>query len=278
MSSNPLLPEQAVIRQVKNQTYDTITFTMSFVNGRQEEYRFKPGQYNMLTLFGVGEAPISLSSEPERRDSFDHTVRVVGNVTRALSRLSVGDVVGVRGPYGTGWPLEEAVGKNVLVVAGGIGLAPLRPVIAQVLAHRSEFGRLEILYGARTPEDLLFTDEYQAWCSAPNTTMAVTVDAVPEDQSWGGHVGVVTSLFKGIRSKPEDTIVMMCGPQIMMKFGLIGLLKDGFSADQLYISLERRMKCGVGMCGHCQIGPVFTCKDGPVFQYSRIRDLPLPVL
>jgi len=278
MMANPLLPQPAIIKSTRHQTYDTITFTMSLLDEHQAEYRFLPGQYNMVTLLGVGEAPFSISSEPGRVDSFDHTIRVVGNLTSALARLEPGSVVGVRGPYGTGWPLDKAAGKSLLIVAGGIGLAPLRPVITEVLAKRSQFEDLEILYGARTPDDLLFTDEYRAWRSHPRTTVSVTVDSVPEDQTWDGHVGVVTSLYREMRSRPKNTVVMMCGPQIMMKFGLIGLLKGGFSAENIYVSLERRMKCGLGMCGHCQTGPVHVCKDGPVFQYSRIRELPLSLL
>ncbi len=278
MIQNPLLPEQAVIRKTKHQTYDTITFTLSFLNGRQAEYRFQPGQYNMVSVFGVGEAAISISSEPGRSDSFDHTVRIVGDVTRALRRLEEGDVVGVRGPYGTGWPMEKAIGKDVLVVAGGMGLAPLRPAITHILENRTEYGKLEILYGARTPEDLLFTDEYGDWASQNRCTLLTTVDMVPEDEKWDGHVGVVTTLYKHMRTKPNNSIVLMCGPQIMMRFGIIGLTRGGFSPEQIYVSLERRMKCGVGICGHCQVGPVHVCKDGPVFRYESLRHLPVLAL
>lgn len=278
MKSNPLLPEQAVIRKTKYQTYDTITFTMSFINGRQEEYRFQPGQYNMISLFGIGEAAISISSGPERRDSFDHTVRVVGNVTRALRRLEEGNIVGIRGPYGQGWPMDNAVGKDVLVVAGGMGLAPIRPAIAQILENPDHFGKIEILYGARTPEDLLFTDEFNSWGSKSSCRLLTTVDMVPEGEKWDGHVGVVTMLYKEMQAKPRNTIVFMCGPQIMMRFGIIGLVRGGFSPDQIYVSLERRMKCGVGVCGHCQTGPLHVCKDGPVFQYSSLQQLPASAL
>jgi NAD(P)H-flavin reductase len=278
MTANPLLPESAVVLETKQQTYDTITLTMAFVGDRQTAYRFQPGQFNMVSLFGIGEAPISISSEPQRQESFDHTVRIVGNLTGALRRLEPGNLVGIRGPYGSGWPVEEAAGKNVLLVAGGIGLAPLRPVITHILSNRQRYGRLEILYGARTPKDLLYTDEYEAWRSAPDCTLSVTVDTVPDEEEWDGHVGVVTTLYKGMKTGPKDSVVMMCGPQIMMKFGIIGLEKEGFSPDDLYVSLERRMKCGVGMCGHCQTGPVHVCKDGPVFRYSRLKQSPLPVL
>lgn len=278
MRANQLLPGQAVIRKTRHQTYDTITFTLSFVDGRQAEYRYRPGQYNMVSLFGVGESAISISSEPSRRDSFDHTVRIVGNVTKALRRLEPGDVVGIRGPYGRGWPMDEAAGKDVLVVAGGMGLAPLRPAIAEILEHRERFGKLEILYGARTPEDLLFTDEYESWRSDPNCHLLTTVDMVPEGERWDGHVGVVTTLYKEMRTKPRNAVVLMCGPHVMMRFGIIGLVRSGFSPDQIYVSLERRMKCGVGICGHCQVGPLHVCKDGPVFSYSSLQKLPVSAL
>ena len=278
MRANPLLPESAVILKTKQQTYDTVTFTMAFVDERQSQYSFHPGQFNMVGIFGIGEAPISISSEPARQDSFDHTVRIVGNLTRNLRQMEVGDVVGVRGPYGSGWPLDKAVGKDVLVVAGGIGLAPLRPVVTHILANRSQFGSLEILYGARTPQDLLYTDEFESWRSSADCTVSATVDTMPEGQRWDGQVGVVTTLYKEMKTRPKDTVVMMCGPQIMMKFGIIGLEKDGFSPDDIFVSLERRMKCGVGMCGHCQTGPAHVCKDGPVFQYSQLRRMPMPAL
>lgn len=278
MMANPLLPEQAAIRKIKKQTYDTLTFTLSFLNGRQADYSFKPGQFNMVTLFGIGEAPISISSEPGRGDSFDHTVRIVGNVTRGLARLEEGSVVGIRGPYGAGWPVEEAAGKDLLVVAGGIGLAPLRAAIGHILENRARFGKVEVLYGAKTPADLLFTDEYEAWRAVPDTRVLVTVDGVPQGEKWGGQVGVVTTLYRQMEIKPGNAVVMMCGPQIMMKFGIIGLVKERFTPDQIYVSLERRMKCGVGMCGHCQAGLVHICKDGPVFPYSRVQGLPHPIL
>lgn len=268
-----LIPKEAVIQQIKPQTYDTITYTLSFVDPEmRQQYRFAPGQFNMVSVFGFGEAPISISSAPNGNGSFDHTVRAVGNLTKALSRMKVGDVVGIRGPYGTHWPVEEARGKDILVVAGGIGLAPLRPFIMEVFRNRANYGLIEICYGARTPQDLLFTDEFDQWRSNPDTLVRVTVDRAPNGD-WQGHIGVVTTLFNNLSVQPENTIALLCGPDIMMRFGIIDLLKRHYNPEAIYVSLERRMKCGVAMCGHCQCGPYFVCKDGPVFRYSDIQNV-----
>jgi NAD(P)H-flavin reductase len=270
---NPLKPERVVIKGIRKQTNDTTTYTMAFEdNGIQANYSFQPGQFNMVSLFGIGEAPVSLSSEPDRKDSFDHTVRAVGSVTKALARVQEGDIVGIRGPYGSSWPVEEARGKNILIVAGGIGLAPLRPFITYMQGNRSQFGKLEILYGAQTPQDLLFADEFEAWQSE-NSKVFLTADRVPKGVVWIHKVGVVTTLFDKVTISPERSIVLTCGPEVMMKFVVIELLRRGFSEDQIYISLERSMKCGVAMCGHCQMGPKYICHDGPVFAYKEIRGL-----
>ncbi|MGQ9524321.1 MAG: FAD/NAD(P)-binding protein [Armatimonadota bacterium] len=271
--SDVLIPKEAVIQKIKPQTYDTTTYTLSFVNPEDREaYSFAPGQFNMISVFGFGEAPISISSGPNGNGTFDHTVRAVGNLTKALTRMREGDVVGVRGPYGSQWPVDEAKGKDILVVAGGIGLAPLRPFIMEVFRNRSEYGRLEICYGARTPQDLLFTDEFEQWRSVPDTLVRVTVDRAP-DGDWQGNVGVVTTLFTDLSVGPSNTIALLCGPDIMMRFGVLDLLKRHYAPEAIFVSLERRMKCGVGMCGHCQCGPFFVCQDGPVFRYSDIQNV-----
>ena len=276
---NPVRPLEAVIEDIKQQTYDTVTYRISFKDlGQQGSFAFKPGQFNMVTLFGIGEAPISLSSEPQRRESFDHTVRAVGSLTKALTRLEPGSTVGVRGPYGSAWPMEEAKGKNVLIVAGGIGLAPLRPAITYMFHKRADFGSIEILYGARTPEDMLFTDEFDDWEEQSDARVLLTADTVPQANGWKHNVGVVTTLFDKMRTSPEHSIVLTCGPEIMMRFVVIDLLRRRFAPDQIFVSLERRMKCGVAMCGHCQVGPKYVCKDGPVFRYSALKRIPVPVL
>lgn len=275
VEENPYMPEQAMILGVKRQTHDTKTYTFAFVDEeKQREFTFQPGEFNMITLLGVGEAPFSICSSPSVSDSFEHTIRSVGNVTSALARLKEGDIVGIRGPYGKGWPMEEAEGKDVLIVAGGVGFPPVRPVITYIADHRAEYGSLEVLYGARTPGDCLFTDEYDGWKKTGNTRLLLTVDRVPGGQVWEHNVGVVTALFDQMETSPENVIVLTCGPEIMMRFVVKELIARGFRKDQLYVSLERRMKCGLGKCGHCQIGPVYVCRDGPVFAYADIEHLP----
>jgi NAD(P)H-flavin reductase len=270
---NPLRPQQAVIENIKRETYDTQTYTMRLEGGGAEDYSYLPGQFNMVGLTGIGEAPISLSSCPVDTGSFSHTVRAVGDVTNAIDRLHPGDRVWVRGPYGRGWPVEEAKGRRILVIAGGIGLAPLRSAILQIFCERDEYGSMEILYGARTPGDLLYTDEFETWSEQPDTRLLVTVDSAAQDQNWKGYVGVVTHLIPKAATPLRDCAILVCGPEVMMKFTVGGLLPEGVNPENIWVSLERRMKCGIAMCGHCQIGPKYVCKDGPVFRYSGIRGL-----
>lgn len=272
MMWNPLKPRDAVIEAIRRETYDTLIYTLVLKDGG--EFSFKPGQFNMVGLPGMGEAPISISSEPSRRESFDHTIRAVGNVTRALANLEEGDEVMIRGPYGTGWPMEEAKGKDILIVAGGIGLAPLRPFIFHIFENRADFGYLEILYGARTPDDMLYTQEFPQWRKQERVKLLLTVDRVPEGEAWEYGLGVVTELFDFVEISPAGGIALTCGPEIMMRFVARGLLQRGFSPGRVYLSMERRMKCGIAHCGHCQIGPKYVCQDGPVFTYRALRGLP----
>lgn len=275
---NPFKPEQAVLKERSRENADTETYTFSFADPFiQQEFRFRPGQFNMLTIFGIGEAPISLSSDPTNHQHFQHTVRQVGNVTKALTKMQPGDRIGIRGPYGTGWPLDALSIKNLLIVAGGIGLAPLRPVLQEVINERDSFGAVEVLYGARIPDELLFTAEYAAWRRA-GIEVRLTVDAVPSGVKWQERVGVVTELFKDMSAQPAETTVFTCGPEIMMSFAIKGLLARGFRPEQIYVSLERRMNCGVKKCGKCQLGPKFVCRDGPVFAYAELLALPEIVL
>jgi NAD(P)H-flavin reductase len=225
----------------------------------------------MLWVFGVGELPISISGDPADARQLVYTVRSVGRATDALVRRKPGEAVGVRGPFGAGWPLQEARGKDVVVVAGGIGLAPLRGVIYHVLSHREDYRRLIVLYGARSPQDLLYRKELAAWAKQPDTEVRSTVDF--GGLSWRGNVGVVTTLFKHVRLEPGHTVAMMCGPEIMMRFVARELEAREMLPSDLHLSMERNMKCALGFCGHCQWGPHFICKDGPVFPYSRIRTL-----
>jgi NAD(P)H-flavin reductase len=252
---------------VEKETADTFTLTLQPFESEVFP-SFAPGQFSMLYVFGVGELPISISGDPERREQLVYTVRSVGQATLALVTRSPGDGVGVRGPFGTHWPMAAARGNDVLIVAGGIGLAPLRPAIYHILRHRGDYGRLIVLYGARSPRDLLYQKELAAWAYVPDTQVLMTVDY--GGVTWRGHVGVVTTLFRYVRLNPSHTVAMICGPEIMMRYVVRELGVRALPASNVYLSMERNMKCAVGLCGHCQLGPYFVCKDGPVFRYSAI--------
>jgi NAD(P)H-flavin reductase len=224
----------------------------------------------MLTAFGIGEVPISISGDPARPGRLIHTIRAVGAATRTLCRLERGEALGVRGPFGTAWPVKEAEGSDLVIVAGGLGLAPLRPAIYHALAHRAAYGNLELIYGARSPQDILYYRELEHWRGRFDVRVHVTVDAAPAE--WRGGVGVVTKVIGRARFDAPHTVALLCGPGVMMRFTVQELLGKGVSPDNIYISLERNMQCGLGLCGHCQMGPVFICKDGPVFSYSRVKD------
>ena len=267
---DPMLPQPYLVREVFKETPDTFTLRLDPENAVNETV-FRPGQFSMLWVFGVGEMPISISGDPALHNRLVYTVRSVGQATHSLVNQRVGNGVGVRGPFGTGWPVEAARGRDVIVVAGGIGLAPLRPVIYQVLQNRKDYGRLVILYGGRSPRDLLYRKELAKWARNSETQVLVTVDY--GGQSWRGHVGVVTTLFKYSRLHPARSVAMVCGPEIMMRFVIRELEAAGLSRDDIYLSMERNMNCAVGFCGHCQYGPHFICKDGPVFRYEQVRAL-----
>jgi len=260
----PMVPLAFPIERVRKETHDTFTLDLA----PPAEFSFAPGQFNMVYVFGVGEVPISISSDPSQKSAFQHTTRVVGTVTSALKRLKKGDTVGIRGPFGSCWPLAEAVGGDCLVVAGGIGLAPLRPVIYSILAQRQKYKRVVVLYGTRKREDILFARELERWRGKLDLEIEVTIDrGGPE---WRGNVGVVTTLIAQAPLDPANTTAMVCGPEVMMRFTLMELQRRGIPAERVYLSMERNMKCAVGFCGHCQYGPTFVCKDGPVFRFDRI--------
>ncbi|WP_018168840.1 FAD/NAD(P)-binding protein [Thioalkalivibrio sp. ALMg9] len=235
-----------------------------------------PGQFNMLYLFGVGEVPISVSAITDD-GGIVHTIRAVGSVTRAMQDLEAGTVVGLRGPFGTAWPLEQARGRDLVLVAGGIGLAPLRPVIHAALQRRSEFGRVVVCYGARSPGDMIFRDELDAWAARDDVDLRITVDR--GTAAWRGDVGVVTQLVDRGGFDRRNTLAMTCGPEVMMRFTASALERRGLKPEDIFVSMERNMRCAVGFCGHCQIGSHFVCRDGPVFPYPvmepafRIREL-----
>lgn len=265
-----MVPWPGTVEEVTKETPDTFTLTVS--HGKDGGLNaFKPGQFSMLWVFGVGELPISISGDPTDRERLVYTVRSVGKATHALVSQKPGTDIGIRGPFGTGWPMEAARGRDVIIVAGGIGLAPLRPAIYEVLHNRDRYGRLVLLYGARSPRELLYRKELAAWAREPDTQVLVTVDY--GGLGWHGHVGVVTTLFKYARLQPAKSVAMICGPEIMMRFVTRQLEEHGVTAANTYLSMERNMKCAAGFCGHCQYGPHFICKDGPVFPYTRMRPL-----
>jgi NAD(P)H-flavin reductase len=265
-----MVPDPYRVGQVWKETSDTFTLALEPAHGAASS-GFSPGQFSMLYVFGVGELPISISGDPEEPGRLIYTVRSVGQATHALVSRKPGETVGVRGPFGGCWPMAEARGKDVVLVAGGLGLAPLRPAIYHVQRHRKDYGRLIVLYGGRSPRELLYRKELAAWARQPDTQVLSTVDY--GGLSWRGHVGVVTTLFRYVRLQPARTVAMLCGPEIMMRFVARELGSRGIEEPDIYLSMERNMKCAVGFCGHCQYGPYFICKDGPVFPYSRVRSL-----
>lgn len=268
-SDRLLAPYWAKITGIQPEADGIATYWLEFEDKfLQNAYTFEPGQFNMLYVPGYGEAAISISSDPNKPRIVGHTIRFVGNVTRQISRLKVGDVVGVRGPFGSSWPMKDLLGSDVIIAAGGIGLPPLRPVINQIISQRDRYGKVVLLYGARTPNDLLFMNEIEIWRKA-NIEVNITVDRA--DEKWTGQVGVVPMLFYRFRIDPAKTIVLSCGPEIMIRFVVFEALARRVPADRIFVSLERNMKCGQGACGHCQMGPYFVCKDGPVFRYQAIE-------
>lgn len=268
--SAPMVPVPYQILSRRQENYDNFTVELAPVGGGPHP-GFQPGQFNMLYAFGVGEVPISFSGPSHDPNKMVHTIRVVGATTRALSQLKRGDVVGLRGPFGVPWPMAQALHKDVVLVVGGVGLAPLRPVIYAVLHQRALFGRLVILYGARTPKELLFTRELSRWAGLRGVQVEVTVDRAAE--GWTGHVGVVPALVQDAAFDPHHAIAMTCGPEVMMRFSARALLARGMKKEDIYFSMERNMKCAIGQCGRCQWGPHFMCKNGPVFSFNRIEEL-----
>lgn len=266
--ADPMLPAMAVVDRLRRETADTYTLEVSSVAGDQA-MAFAPGQFSMLYAFGVGEAPISISGDPANDARLVYTIRAVGPVTRRLVATKTGEAIGVRGPYGRGWPVDAARDHDLLIVAGGIGLAPLRSVVHHVLAHRSDYRRVALLYGARTPDDVLYRGEVTRWQRGAGLEVFVTVDRA--DLGWTGAVGVVTQLFSRATFEPARTVVMSCGPEVMMRATARELERLGVESDDIHLSMERNMTCAIGVCGHCQFGPEFICKDGPVLPYSRIR-------
>lgn len=257
--------KRGLISKIIQETHDTYTY---YITPLDAEIRGSPGQFNIIYVYGGGEIPISISGMENGK--IMHTIKFVGAVTRMISRIKEGGIIGLRGPYGNTWPMKEAEGQDILIVSGGIGIAPLRPVIMEIEKNRSKYGKIMILYGARTPRDLVYRREFERYKKIEETEVHVTVDR--GDNDWTGPVGVVTTLIPKVEVNPKNTISMVCGPEIMIKFTVKDLItKKNIPEDRIYISIERRMRCGIGQCGHCQIGPFFICKDGPIFQFSKIK-------
>jgi len=267
-AADAMLPAPWRVARCWRETHDVFSFAIEPMED-DRALRFLPGQFNMLYAFGTGESAISVSGDPAARDgTLVHTIREAGLVTQAMGRLQPGDQLGLRGPFGSAWPLESMQGRDLVFVAGGIGLAPLRPAIYAALAQRERFGRIVVLIGARTPEDVLYLDELDAWAALPWVECRVTVDSAP--QGWMRQVGVVTKLVASAGFDPANACALICGPEIMMRYSASALRQRGVTDDRIFITMERNMKCAIALCGHCQLGPEFLCKDGPVFRYDRM--------
>jgi NAD(P)H-flavin reductase len=269
---NPYLPQEARIVERIQESPTIFTLRLEFTDAeRQAAYSFAPGQFNMVYLHGVGEVPISIVSDPEGDALYDHTIRAVGRVTRGLAQLAQGDRVGIRGPFGRGWPLAQAEGRDVLIVTGGLGCAPVVAVINYVLRRRGRFGRLMIMQGVKHADDLLWRQRYDQWAQLPDTRVVIAADAAGGQWPW--RVGRVTDYFGELALDPQRTLAMMCGPEGMMRAAVQQLLQRGMAETDIFLSMERNMQCAVGHCGHCQYGGQFVCKDGPVFSYTQIKPL-----
>jgi NAD(P)H-flavin reductase len=273
MNENIYLPRKATIKNMRPETPDVITFqvTVDDANG-SNPFEYMSGQFAEVSLFGVGEAPISITSSPTRPETIEFSIRSVGQLTTALHELNVGDTIGIRGPFGNFFQLDELAGHNLLIIGGGIGLAPMRSVILNVFDNRSKYGKIDIIYGARSPQDLVFRSEYEEWQKVENTTLHLTVDQ--GDEEWSGNVGMVPTFLREINPSPENATGIICGPPIMIKFTIEALFELGFASERIITTMERRMKCGVGKCGRCNIGNKYVCLDGPVFTLKQLETMP----
>ncbi len=267
--TNPYVIQPATIVEKIREAEHIHTYRLQLVDEEvRRTFRFKAGQFNMVYVFGVGEVAISIVSDPDEPEFLNHTIRAVGRITKAIAALQSGDVLGIRGPFGQGWPLDEARGRNVVIVTGGLGCAPVVGAIEYIFKRREQYGSIKILHGVKTPHDLLYRERFDQWRRAPDTE--VLLASGQPDKTWHYHIGVVTELFERVTIDPGNSIVLMCGPEIMMRLGVPILMRRGIPETAIYLSLERHMECGIGLCGHCQMGPYFLCKDGPVMRYDRV--------
>lgn len=260
------LPDLFKVLDNKKETDDIFTLTLTPDSGNLPN--ILPGQFNMLSAFGIGESPIGLSQVQFDNNILYHTVRAVGPVTKSLKQLQKGDTLPIRGPFGTTWPTDEIKGKSVIVIAGGMGLCPLRPLIQYLITNKADFTDINVIYGARSPSDIIYQDDLNNWENELNLLITVDIANAP----WQHHVGVVTPLIPLVINDPENTVALICGPEIMMRFSIYSLMEEGILDENIYLSMERNMQCGTGHCGHCQWGRYFICKDGPVMRYDQIKD------
>jgi sulfhydrogenase subunit gamma (sulfur reductase) len=266
---NPYAIHPATIVEKIREADDIHTYRLQLVDEPvRRQFLFKAGQFNMVYLFGAGEVAISIVSDPDTPEFLDHTIRSVGRITKAIAALRPGDVLGLRGPFGQGWPLEEARGRNMVIVTGGLGCAPVVGAIEYIFRRRAQYGSVKILHGVKTPQDLLYRERFDKWRRSPDTEVLLTSDQ--PDKTWSYNIGVVTELFERVSIDSAKSTVLMCGPEIMMRLGGPILMRRGIPPTSIYVSLERHMECGIGLCGHCQMGPYFLCKDGPVMRYDRV--------
>ena len=270
-AGNLYVPEFSTIERIEQETPDTRTYFLG-ADGIAWRRDYRPGQFVELSVFGAGEAPFCLSQSPTRSDFIEVTVRRTGSLTNRLDALRAGAAVGLRGPFGNWFPFDRARGKDLVFVGGGIGLPPLRSLINYVLDNRDDYGQVTVLYGARTPSDRVYKNELESWGRLPGMNVMETVDRA--DETWTGHVGVVTTLLKGVNVHPGSTLAFTCGPPVMLKFVMAELLGLGLSPTNIVTTLERYMKCGVGKCGHCCVGHHYVCVDGPVYNLDQIQRLP----
>lgn len=266
------LPHEAIIIERIDESATIFTLRLQFTDPEiHNNFKFSPGQFNMLYLYGVGEIAISIVSDPEDETLYDHTIRVVGRVTKGFARLKQGDRIGVRGPYGNGWPLSENTGKDILVITGGLGCAPAVSVINYIFKRREQYGTLYILQGVKHSDDLIYQKRYRQWAKHPNTQVLITADKTTKKWPW--YQGNVITLLDKININSNGIAAMLCGPEIMLYYAALELKKRNIAEERIYLSMERNMQCGVGTCGHCQYGGLFICKDGPVLSYDKVKDL-----
>jgi len=270
--NNPYLPQLVEVVERIAEAPDIFTLRLRFCDAqRHVDYSFQPGQFNMLYLHGVGEVPISIVSDVQDEHMLDHTIRAIGRVTHALAKVQAGDRLGIRGPFGKGWPMQQALGRDVFVITGGLGCAPAVSVIRHVIRRRDDYGRLIIMQGVKHSDDLIWREQYQAWAKLPNTQVLLAADIAGPGWQW--REGLVTTLFDQVEFDGDHSVAMMCGPEPMMIAAGHRLMELGLRQQDIYLSMERNMHCGIGHCGHCQIGPKFVCQDGPVFTWPDLQPM-----